>query len=243
MKIRTVYWMGVVIFVVAALGLLTTTKAVNADSLSASTASWMDDFSSTSLDNRWSWIREDPSYWSLTSRSGFLRLTTQQAYSEINNLLVQDAPLNDYEIQTRLMFTPTENFQIAGLLVYQDDNNFLTLGRAFCDASIPGCVGNGIYFDHKEDGDLIGSNYAMTTAVPGEAYLKLVRHGMDYTGYVSADGNQWTLVGVHTVTINPTKVGLRVSNQITGDSEIAADFDFFGLIDKPARQYLPLVVK
>jgi hypothetical protein len=98
------------------------------------------------LDSRWSWVREDPSRWSLTAHPGFLRLTTRQGELwPANNLLVQNAPGGDYEIQSRVIFTPTQNYQIAGLLAYQDDNNLLTLGRAFCDTPPPTCLNHAIY--------------------------------------------------------------------------------------------------
>ena len=243
MKTRLVYLIGTVTLVIGAVATLLTTLSANAATPAASSVTWTDDFSSASLDSRWSWIREDPTHWSLTARPGFLRLTTQQTFSNVNNLLVQNAPVGDYEILTRVIFTPTENFQIASLLAYQDDNNSLALGRAYCDVPPPTCVGNGIYFDRVEGGSLVGSNFAMTTTVQGDAYLRMLRHGNVYTGYVSTDGTNWILVGVHTVTITPTQIGFKASNQAQGATEIPADFDFFTLIDNSQRLYLPLILK
>lgn len=234
---------GVVMLALGAIGLLSTPMSANASSSPVSSVVWTDNFSSASLDSRWSWIREDPTHWSLTTHPGFLRLTTQQTFSDVSNLLVQTAPVGDYEIQSRLIFTPTENFQMAGLIAYQDDNNSLSLGRAFCDVPPPACVNNGIYFDRVEGGSLVGSNYGMNIAVQGEAYLRLVRQGMTYTGYVSSDGVDWIVVGVHTVTITPTQIGLKATNQIQGASEISADFDFFTLIDNSHHLFLPLVLE
>jgi beta-xylosidase len=243
MKARPIHLIGAVTLAMGAVGLLLDTMSANAASLAASSVTWTDNFSTTSFDSRWSWVREAPTHWSLTARPGFLRLTTQQTFSNVNNLLVQNAPVGDYEIQSRVVFTPTEDFQIAGLLVYQDDLNSLTLGRAFCDVPPPTCVNNGICFDRVEGGSFVGSNYAMTTTVQGDAYLRLTRRGTVYTGYVSTDGTNWTLVGVHTVTITPTEIGLKASNQIQGATEISADFDFFTLIDNSNRLFLPLILK
>lgn len=242
MNTRFIRLVGVVMLALGVVGLFATMSA-NAALSAASSATWTDNFSSTSLDSRWSWIREDPTHWSLTTHPGFLRLTTQQTFSHVSNLLVQAAPVGDYEIQSRLIFTPTENFQMAGLIAYQDDNNSLSLGRAFCDVPPPACVNNGIYFDRVEGGSLVGSNYGMNIAVQGEAYLRLVRQGMTYTGYVSSDGANWILVGVHTVTITPTQIGLKATNQMQGASEISADFDFFTLIDNSHHVFLPLVLE
>lgn len=243
MKARMIQLVGAVALALGAVGLLLATMSAQAAAPDAAPVIWTDDFNSDSLNDPWRWIRETPSHWSLTARPGFLRLTTQQTFSNINNLLVQDVPSGDYEIQIRLIFTPTENFQIAGLLIYQDDGNWLTLGRAFCDLPPPMCVNNGLYFDRVEGGDLVGSNYAMTTPVQEETYLRLQRQGAIYTGSVSFDGSAWTPVGVHTATIRPTKIGLKCSNQIQGAGEIPADFDFFTLIDDSSRLFLPLTFK
>lgn len=195
-------------------------------------------------------MREDPTHWSLTERPGFLRITTQQgglfyASNNARNLLVQDAPAGDFEIRTRIIFTPTENFQMAGLLVYQDDDNFLMLSRAYCGISPPTCVGNGIYFDLEEQGTSVGDDFTMSTTVLGEAHLLLVRRGNVYTGYFSEDGEEWAIVGEHMVGpgFTPTKIGLATGDGNQGASEIPADFDFFSLVEEPYRAFLPMVLK
>jgi beta-xylosidase len=199
----------------------------------------MDNFDSSTLDSRWSWIREDPTHWSLTDVPGFLRITTQ---ANPDNLLVQAMPGSDFTMETRVIFTPTESFQIAGLLVYQDDSNTVTLGRAFCGFPPPTCVGNGIYFDYVEGGFFAG-HYAVTTTVEGEAYLRIERQGDVYTGSVSTDGTNWALIGAHTIAITPTQIGLLAGNGLQPVGEIPADFDYFTLTDNLLRVYLPLIAR
>ena len=53
----------------------------------------------------------------------------------------------DFAIETHMLFEPTTNYQFAGLVIWQDEFNFLQFGRAFCDNEGT-CVGNGIYFDY-----------------------------------------------------------------------------------------------
>ncbi|HSJ55497.1 MAG TPA: BMP family ABC transporter substrate-binding protein, partial [Anaerolineae bacterium] len=203
------------------------------------TTVWADQFADSTLDPDWSWIAEDPTHWSLTANPGFMRLVTQ---APNNNRLVRAVPGGDFEIRTRVLFTPQENYQIAGLYVYGDEDNYLRLGRAYCDAAPPVCVGNGIYFDAVEGGVGVGGNCAMTTVIQGEAYLRLVREGANFTGYVSTDGTGWAPLCSHTVGFEPIQVGLAAGNQGTAAAEIPADFDFFALqFPTRYRIYTPLI--
>jgi parallel beta-helix repeat protein len=161
-------------------------------------------------------------------------VTTQQGGllhgdNSARNLLLRDAPAQDFEIQTRVIFTPTEDFQQAGLLVYEDDDNFLKLNRAYCGVSPPLCAGNAIYFDLEEQGTSTGSNFPTAITDPGQAYLRLVRDGDVYTGYVSENGADWMMVGQHAagVGFTPAKIGLVTADGSQGAAEIPADFDFF----------------
>jgi hypothetical protein len=201
---------------------------------------WDDQFDSASLDPTWAWMYEDPTHWSLSDMPDFMRITTQEANA---NLLVRDAPLGNFEIRTHVLFTPTENYQIAALQVYGDDNNYLKLGRAFCDVPPPNCVGNGIYFDDIENGVFTGSNYAITLPVSNEVYLRIVRNGNTFTGYASPNGTSWTELGAHTVGFSPVKIGLAASNQGQPVTEIPADFDFFILQFANPLQFLPVINK
>lgn len=198
----------------------------------SSSVTWIDNFNNATLDSRWSWIRESSDHWSLTSNPGFMRITTQSGGVKTgNNLLVQPAPASNFEIETHVFFTPTENLQIAGLLLYQDENNYLLLGREYCDEIQYGCVENGIYFNHVEDSWIFDEIYAMTTTLTGEAYLKVTRLGDLYKGYVSENGSDWTEVGTHTVVSGfvPSMVGLAALNQLDTPAEIEAKFDTFRL--------------
>ena len=204
-----------------------------------------DDFISTTLDSRWSWTNEDPTHWSLTARPGFLRITTQGGLGT-GNLLLQDAPKGDFDIRTRMIFTPTNNFHYAGLVIYQDSNNFLILGRAFCGFSPPACVnGNGIYFDRTEGGAASGGNFATSTDKVGEAHLRVIRKGNAYSAYYSEDGVTWILIGKHTLggVTTPTQVGLAAHNNTLIIPELPADFDFFTVLRNSEKVFLPVVMK
>jgi beta-xylosidase len=183
----------------------------------------------------WSWIREDPTHWNQTDVPGALRIVLQPggigliASSPANNLLLRQAPDGDFEIATLVHFTPTSNFQFAGLLIYQNDANALTLGRAFCSASDV-CAGNGIYFDKTQHGEF-GENYATATANQSEAHLRLRREGTTYTGMYSEDGANWIVIGQHTADLTSLRVGLIAAQAY--EAETTADFDYFTIEPLP----------
>ena len=249
---RIIFLLLIVVGAVISVGALLfghslTTHASTTDS----TVVWTDIFDVEELDSKWSWIREDPNHWSLTNQLGFMQITVQHGsiWRETNdakNLLLRNAPEGDFELETRLIFKPGHNFQFAGLLVYEDDDNWMRLGRAFCGFDPPICAGgNGIYYHHEEEGvDAGGTNYAMTTTVEGEAYLRIVRHGSVYTGYVSENGTNWTLVGTHKIASGmvPLKVGLIAENMQDSQPQIPAEFDYFSLRYDQFDLYLPLIL-
>jgi beta-xylosidase len=210
--------------------------------LAVCAASWTDTFDGPTLDSRWFWLNEDPTHWSLTARPGFMRIIAQTG---MNNFLLQAEPAGDYIVETRVLFEPAYNIQRAGLVLIEDGENSLWLMRAFCSYGPPGCPGNAIYFDHGEGGVPVGGNFAMTTTSTDEAYLRIVRHGRAYTGYVSEDGVHWTLVGTHITGAGFAPVGVGVAANYTplDAGEIPADFDYFTWTELPQRLYLPLIMR
>jgi len=199
-----------------------------------------DPFDDRTLDSRWSWVNENPSQWSLTENPGYLRIMTNDGGVDAENLLIHEPPYGDFMITTREVFTPTNNFQIAGLIAKKDADNQMLLGRALCDLPIDACVGNGIYFDFIE-GCVPGSNFATSTDWQGEAYLRLVREGSTYSGFYSQNNAHWTLIGRHESLTNfqLVSIGLGAGQ---GLPAIPADFDFFRL-DANWFDFVPLVLK
>jgi len=189
-------------------------------------------FDGSLLEAGWRWVREDRSHWTLEEHPGFLTITTQwgELGSDSNstrNLLLRDAPDGDFEITTRVEFLPTEDFQFAGLLIYDGDDNFASLERGYCSPEYGGCAGNAIYFYHEHDGEL-EPEFNATSMGRSSAYLRIVRRGSTYRGYYSEDGEAWIETGTHTTRgFTPTGVGLYAGNCETDASEIPAHFDYF----------------
>lgn len=182
----------------------------------------------------WSWLREDSQRWSLEQAPGKLRIYV--SVGGLNggfpkNLLVYPAPAGDFEIETMLEFEPFANFQFAGLLVYQDEQNAMQFGRAYCDPS-GSCVGNGLYFDSLVNGKSGDKNFAVNAADPSKVYLKLRKSAAVYTSYYSQDGLTWTEMGTHTSGMTPLYVGL-IAAQGPEEELWPADFDYFRVFAQP----------
>jgi regulation of enolase protein 1 (concanavalin A-like superfamily) len=190
---------------------------------------WRDDFEG-SIAEDWYWINENPEKWNLTEQPGFLRIYASQYGTAGENLLLRLPPEGDFVIETHLLFEPDTNFQFAGLVIFQDSDNFLQFGRAYCDYGA--CPGNAIYFDHIEDGGFVGDNFATPMDPPHQVFLRLERQGDMITGFYSPDGDSWFEIGTHWLAegFEINGVGLTASGDTTPEGDIPADFDYFELI-------------
>lgn len=212
--------MAAIVLALVLFGLL---PAMAADKLD-SAAAWTDEFQGPALDKRWTWAREDPTHWSLSARPGFLRITTQTggifgATEKQKNILLMPAPKGDFRIVTKCTIDPKENFQYAGLMVYQGRKNYIQINRAFTD-------GNSINFDIETGGTPINKRVMISATT---VYLRITKHGNTYTGDYSLDGEAWTEVGKGTAKLTKTRVGICAANNLPGKPHIPADFDFFKL--------------
>jgi len=190
-----------------------------------------DEFDAAPLGPWWSWVNEDATTWSLAARPGYLRIVTGPGSEVDRNLLLQPRPPGQFELRTHFLFSPNHNFQAAGIVLYQDSQNYLLLSRAYCD--VPGiCEGNGIYFDRWENGVAVGGNFAAATSGAAETYLTLVRRGDWVTGYYSEDNVLWYRLGTHTVSpgVDLSMAGLAAGQDVSGAS-IPADFDYFRVVE------------
>jgi len=189
------------------------------------------------FDSDWAWTNAEDDQWNLTDNPGFLQVNLTRTSDVFeggpDTLLQRRIEEDNFEITTRVLFEPGRNFQRAGLVIYEDPNNFVGLLRAYADVS--GNPGNAIYFDHVsqdapgyDDADY--RNFSTRIADPSEVYLKLRREGNTYTGYYSLDGQAWTLVGTHTSTIDPVSYGILTGRS---DQSISAEFDYFEMYELP----------
>jgi regulation of enolase protein 1 (concanavalin A-like superfamily) len=189
---------------------------------------WLEDFGSTDLHPLWSWVREDGSHWSLSSNPGAMRITTQpgsifevEDSNNQNNILLMRAPDGDFQLTSQIGINPSESFHNAGLLVYQDDDNFISVVRGY-GSSEPH---DKVYFEYEVGGVF---TYDWIVESSDSLHLRITRTGNDYSGSYSLDGSTWIPIGSGTVELNDPMVGLAASSG-PGLTEIPADFESFTL--------------
>jgi Tol biopolymer transport system component/regulation of enolase protein 1 (concanavalin A-like superfamily) len=203
---------------------------INQTTALAAPTIWRDDFNGP-LQEGWEWVNENPDKWEFYE--GFLRISAATEGTGTENLLLRAVSEGDFVIETRLIFEPDTNFQIAGLVIYQDEDHFLQFGRAFCDLEGP-CIGNGIYFDQADKDNPVYANFATPVDNSSEAYLRLERQGNMVKGFFSYEGSTWFEIGTHWIPDNfqVLGVGLTASQDLnTPDWDIPADFDYFELTE------------
>lgn len=191
-------------------------------------ADFRDDFIND-LQTGWTLVAGNDSTWNLAAQPGFLNMELASG-SQPSTLLVRNPDSENFQIITRLIFTPTSNYQFAGLSIYQDTETKVQLGRAYCDTQTR-CIGNGIYFDAVEASQPRVDFFASETLLRDEAFLRIDKAGALLTGYYSEDGESWTLIGEYEIPMMNPKVGL-IAGQSSEPGAVAL-FDYFALTILP----------
>jgi pyrimidine-specific ribonucleoside hydrolase len=227
---------------------LTALKQGEALYLARLTKVWMDPFDGPVLDSGWMWMRPDSMNWGLDTSTGRLRIVTQpqslffETPNSQENILLRVAPPVNFTITTHVAFTPTQDFQQAGLLVYRNDDNFVLVNRGYCSTCSTG--GQGIYFDSEHDGT--PTFLAADTYLPTTAYLRIVRSGSTYIASYRQDQGNWIVLGqVNRPDLSSTLVGISATNSNPEPSipSINADYDFFQIESQAHSVYLPFVLR
>ncbi len=189
----------------------------------------------------WKPVRSDPTHVSLTKHRGKLTLTTQRGTihgdekaagePSAKNLFLIDDPLSkdaNFVMTTCISsFAPTAAYQQAGLLCYDDDDNYAKFTYEYDWAK-----GDGQRFI------LVLETAAKPQHFPAEAaselkriWMRLTKRGKTYEYATSTDGKSFTVHGAEEWGDGaPKKLGLVAKNGgPDGVPEIEACFEFFEL--------------
>lgn len=189
----------------------------------------------------WQPIRHDPSHVSLTKHPGKLTITTQRGTiheaekarnePQAKNLFVIDNPLGkdvDFVMTTCITsFTPQQAYQQAGLLVYDDDDNYLKWSYEYNWRK-----GEGQTFHVVAETNAKAEHIQVDSESGLERYwLRLTKRGNRYEFASSKDGKAYSVYGqVKWGEGAPKKLGLIAKNGgPQGVKEMDVPFDFFEL--------------
>lgn len=191
-----------------------------------------DDFTGL-LNPQWSWIREDPQNWSLITIPGSLQIKVEGGYvaaKSNSNLLLRPAPAGDFRIETQINFRPEDNYQFAGLIIYESDANFIQAGRGYCRSFE--CAGEGLYMNYYKKGVVVKPDFGQSYKEIDPISVRLSRKGDNYTFEASTDGKVWFMIGSHASDIAPLQVGLITGQRLKGNV-LPAVFDYFEVRSLP----------
>jgi arabinan endo-1,5-alpha-L-arabinosidase len=184
-----------------------------------------------SVDDEWTWVRE-PVAGSYRSTPTTFQMDTQAAdlFVDSNNasVLLRDLPEGNWLAETRVKLNlPAEgccfNYVQAGLVVYDDDDNFLKLTHV--------SIGETRQTEWAKELAPVPENYPRygntVVTAPGEwTWLRIARWQQGgevrYQAYVSRDGQNWNRGGVWTHDLDVERIGLVAM----GGSGFVADFDY-----------------
>jgi cytochrome c len=151
----------------------------------------------------------------------------------IENLILQTPPAGDWTVETKLTAPLQDNWQLAGLLLYGDDDHYVKYDVVADNA--PGAPpARRVELRYENGGPLTGPG-GTDPAPPASAtdtwWLRLTKTGDTYTGAISADGETWVQSpGSVTVALENPAIGLMAigPNQA---QPITVDFDHFRVVE------------
>jgi regulation of enolase protein 1 (concanavalin A-like superfamily) len=192
-----------------------------------------DDFQGA-LKSQWVWTDpNDDATHSFTARPGFLRLTAPDG-NDLTGFSNYDAPRllvqrkGNFTLETLVEFDPQEDYQGAGLLVWQDEDSFLRLEFGF------GGLGSGtknVSFLRQVESNLELVNLVDLPDESKRIELRLTRNGDQFTAWYRPAGGDWQKIDSTEISLNST-VDVGIVQVTQAVSEISADFDYFKLFEK-----------
>lgn len=205
-------------------------KSVNTTVPAIPVKAWVDSFESPALQEGWSIHNPDANGWSLTANPGALRIITQrgethESANDIKNVFLRELPGEDFEATIHLTAPVRKNYMQAGLIVWQDVDNYVRYGHVW---DTTGSTGYSL-----ETAKEINAKYTKATNMakhPGtdEVYMKIKKVGNAYTTYYW-NGLEWKQAADPiTADLSGIKIGVYGFSASDGTS-MNADFDYFTL--------------
>ena len=189
-----------------------------------------EEFNSATPGKQWSWVRENAANWSLSKKSGSLVITSEKgdivlANNNAMNILLQSAN-TDWAIESKMVCSrkPSGSGQNAGILAYQDDDNFIKVvyrasqaRRGFGGPPTPGVQPGTVDIIIENIGtQQTAATLSLTDIIKDDntLVLKLNKNGSVYTASCSSDGKNFKTVGTADIVLKDVKAGLIVCDGV-----------------------------
>ncbi|MFI7699254.1 alpha-L-arabinofuranosidase C-terminal domain-containing protein [Nonomuraea sp. NPDC049480] len=184
----------------------------------------VDQFDGTTLGEDWTVLSPDDSRWSVSGGAlhvDTLAGDTHQGTNNARNLFLVDVPAGDFEVVAKLDAPVALDYQSAGLLAWQDWDNYVRAGLAHV-----GFAGGPVIETATEVGGAFTSAFA---ARPGSAaeIVKLARTGDEFVSSYW-DGSAWVQASKMTARLDVKQLGLFALSAQNGTS-MRADFDYIAI--------------
>ena len=208
-----------------------------------------DEFDGTALDGcRWNAsVRGDAR--NVSVADGELEIVTQPgdingtANTAPENFILQDVPEGDWTVETRLRPAMLHRWQLAGFMVYGDDDNYVKLDIVANNAASAATNLRAELVSERNAQFGNGGNRGLEIPEATESgwmYLRLAKTGNSYEGWVSMDGQNWTSMGAP-VTNDAAldSFGLMAIGPLQA-APVTVAFDYFRILeDAPADTTAP----
>jgi alpha-L-arabinofuranosidase/regulation of enolase protein 1 (concanavalin A-like superfamily) len=223
--------------VVLAAGLATAAGAAAPVAAAADVVTWTDGFDGTELDARWTLVNPDPSKVSVSD--GALHIAgqpgdTYQTVNSAKNILMLDVPEGDFTATADVSAAVAKVYQGAGLIAWQDMDNYLRSGLTFVGGLSPS--GTAIETDVEAGASFSAVSFADRPASAAER-IRLQRVGDAITSSYW-NGADWVTAGTTSVSFDTTQVGLYALAAQDG-TVLPAAFDNFTLEHAPGADVAP----
>jgi len=203
-----------------------------------------DDFEGR-LKLNWQLLRPDPTHFSLAKNPGSLTISTQNGTIHLKrdlpkakNILLLDNPYPEgpaFVVTTCLDgFRPREPFQQAGLIIYNDDDNYL---KWVLEQTTSGGVPSRVAWNllREDNGSPQRAKLAIEHDMTEKIWIRLTQRQNQYEYATSTDGKDWAVHGELPWGDGcPKRIGLLAKNGGTrAAASIDARFDFFEIQPLP----------
>ena len=202
-------------------------------------------------DEAWTVLNQNTDKISLTKTPGMLTITTEfggiwRHYNNVKNIFLIDTPMKsgDFVMTTRIVgFDPQTNYQQAGLICFNDVDNYAKFGLEFDG----GNGGKTLAVVPETDGIDHENAILQVNDAVDELWLRVVRYNEKYIFSASRDGESYKTVVIQKCNVDyPAKVGIIAKNgNGTGKDAPGVDarFDLFEIVPLETRPELKKLIK